>query len=257
MPRNKHVGLVHHVPFVIFPDTNLGSRLEQAFLCMTHAKMYLAINTLAIDSCLMGKSTLFRKSDLELATKLYEPIAKYGVVGLGAFGRFGGEDNMIGRALWHGIGSCHVMTCDVASDTLGTMSIAAYIRRRVRWIRVRKYMVIGATLVEPITESLVCGSIGLVGLRHFVVMPVSIFFILHISFWFAVDTEVFRTIQRVAPGMGGCKSQYEKPSFAFFYAWLARELLALPIWLYAMAGNRYTWRASHQTFRVKWAGELE
>ncbi|KAJ9107821.1 hypothetical protein QFC19_002727 [Naganishia cerealis] len=37
------VGLVHHVPFAWVPEKSFGSRLEQAYLNSTHAKMYLAI----------------------------------------------------------------------------------------------------------------------------------------------------------------------------------------------------------------------
>lgn len=53
--KRKPVGMVHHVPFAIFPDLSWGSRVEQAFLCTTHAKMYLAINKTEMDSCIMGR----------------------------------------------------------------------------------------------------------------------------------------------------------------------------------------------------------
>lgn len=53
-----------------------------------HAKMYLGINWLALDSCVMGKSTLFRRSDLDK------------VGGLEAFGKYLAEDNYIGLAVF-------------------------------------------------------------------------------------------------------------------------------------------------------------
>jgi ceramide glucosyltransferase len=37
------VGVVHHCPFAFIPQKSFGSRLEQAYLNTTHAKMYLAI----------------------------------------------------------------------------------------------------------------------------------------------------------------------------------------------------------------------
>ena len=40
-------------------------------------------------------------------------------------------------------------------------AVKDYIQRRVRWLRVRKYMVLLATLIEPTTESIICGK------RHF------------------------------------------------------------------------------------------
>lgn len=41
--RAGDVGVVHHVPFAFIPQKSFGSRLEQAYLNTTHAKMYLAI----------------------------------------------------------------------------------------------------------------------------------------------------------------------------------------------------------------------
>lgn len=152
----RPIGLVHHVPFPVFPDINLGSRVEQAFLSTTHAKMYLAINRTSIDSCVCGKSTLFRKSDLERATRAHEEkhrsrseikdamqglpdSDKYGIA---AFSQYLGEDNMIGRFLWHDAGMRHAIAPDVAANAVGHMSFESFFWRRTRWIRVRKYMVV-------------------------------------------------------------------------------------------------------------------
>ena len=64
-PNGDRVGLVHHVPLGVLPADTLASHVERVFLSTTHAKMYLAINAVAIDSCVMGKSNMYRKSDLE------------------------------------------------------------------------------------------------------------------------------------------------------------------------------------------------
>lgn len=106
--------------------------------------MYLAINQVAIDSCLTGKSTLFRRTDLAKGVANYRPLSKAGVAdkgGLDAFAAYLGEDNMIGSAIWHGAGLRHAMTGDVAGNTVGGMTLKAYFWRRVRWIRIRKTMV--------------------------------------------------------------------------------------------------------------------
>lgn len=42
-PKAGDVGLVHHVPYAVVYQKTLGSRVEEAFLNTTHAKMYLAI----------------------------------------------------------------------------------------------------------------------------------------------------------------------------------------------------------------------
>ena len=155
----KHpVGLVHHVPFAVYPDAQLGSRVEQVYLCSTHAKMYLAINRVAVASCVTGKSCLYRKSDLERASELKRergrlPLPPPGVTsepGLAAFGQYLGEDNEIGVALWEELGMRHAMGIEVAGNAVGTMSFQTFFRRRVRWIRVRKYMVLCVPPLSPV-----------------------------------------------------------------------------------------------------------
>lgn len=153
---SKPIGLVHHVPFPVWPDTNMGSRVEQAFLSTTHAKMYLALNETGIDSCVCGKSCMFTKTDLERATRAHNErskgkssvrdavnsLAEQDKYGIAAFGEYLGEDNMIGRFLWHDAGMRHAIAPDVAANGVGNMSLEKYFWRRVRWIRVRKYMVL-------------------------------------------------------------------------------------------------------------------
>lgn len=132
----------------------MGSRMEQAFLSTTHAKMYIAINATSIDSCVMGKSCLFRKSDFERAVEIRQSRTRRGSpasiqslpekdrLGIAAFNEYLGEDNMIGHAIWHEGGMRHAIAPDVAASAVGTMSFEQYFWRRVRWIRVRKYMVV-------------------------------------------------------------------------------------------------------------------
>lgn len=146
-PGERQIGLVHHLPFAIYPADDLGARVEQVFLCSTHPKMYLAINELAIASCVAGKSCLFRKVDLEAAAEKKRAGGKGlllagGEGGLAAFGKYLGEDNMIAEALWLELDMRHAMGTDIAGNTVGSMDYATFFRRRVRWIRVRKYMVV-------------------------------------------------------------------------------------------------------------------
>jgi ceramide glucosyltransferase len=109
--------------------------------------MYLAINQVQIASCVTGKSCLYKKSDLVKAAerKLEKgkltSKAREQEPGLATFGQYLGEDNEIGVAIWEELGMRHAMGGEMAGNTVGTMSFAKYFRRRVRWIRVRKYMV--------------------------------------------------------------------------------------------------------------------
>ncbi|EKM61310.1 glycosyltransferase family 21 protein [Phanerochaete carnosa HHB-10118-sp] len=237
-PKRKRIALVHHVPFAFATEAALGSHVEQAFLNTNHAKMYIAINTVAIDSCVNGKSNLYRRSDLERVDGTLKPVSSSGSTrdkGLPAFGRFLAEDNMIGLALWHELDVRHDLSCDVAHNAVGSMSLADYFWRRVRWIRVRKYMAFAATMAEPFTESIVAGCIAAASLHYLLGFPIWLFFPLHFLTWLLVDLDVYESLagHPVPPGLTRWK---------FIGAWALREGLALLIWSYAIWGSTVDWR---------------
>ncbi|KAH8835895.1 glycosyltransferase like family 2-domain-containing protein [Flagelloscypha sp. PMI_526] len=246
-PSPKHrIGLVHHVPFAIAAEPGIGTQVEEAFLNTNHAKMYLAINTFAIESCVMGKSNLYRRSDLEQVNGSMKPHpprpsnAAPGEYGLASFVNYLAEDNMIGAALWHELGLRHDLSCDIARNVVGNMSLRDYIMRRVRWIRVRKHMVLTATLMEPFTESVMLCAIASASLKHLFGVPVLLSIILHFVPWIWVDLDVYASL-----------AGHPLPAetrWNFFAGWIGRELLAFPIFLYAIVGkNTVTWRGREYT----------
>ncbi len=250
----KRIGIVHHVPFALVDENKIGSRIEAAFLNTNHAKMYIAINAVAVDSCVVGKSNMYRRSDIDRLNASLIPVREQvarrheaGTYGLAAFGRFLAEDNTIAAALWHELGLRHDLSCDVARNVIGNMSFMDYVWRRVRWIRVRKHMVLAATLLEPFTESIMVCTIGAICLKALFRMPVSIFVPLHFFLWLAVDLDVYASISG-----HGSRSQITIP---FLSAWFAREILAFPIWLIAITGSVIIWRG--QRYQVLKNGEAK
>lgn len=194
-PHGTRVGLAHHVPLGVTPhSTSFGSHIEATFLSTNHAKMYLAINALSIESCVMGKSNLYRKSDLDCVPDTFFNVASSGTRGetgaigsvafesaardgessvdsvsggpsraLARFGIYLAEDNMLATSLWRPpLNLAHTLiAADIARTSVGDVkSLHAYWKRRVRWIRVRRHMVPAATYIEPFTESLMCGVIA-------------------------------------------------------------------------------------------------
>ncbi|KAI8918489.1 glycosyl transferase family 21-domain-containing protein, partial [Powellomyces hirtus] len=212
------IGLVHHLPCGVRPLTN-GSCIEQMFLNTAHAKMYVTINKLSVASCLIGKSNLFRRSDL----------ADLG--GLENYGKYLSEDNIIGEAIW-AKGLRHRMTTDLAYQTLGSLSVLDYFHRRARWIRIRKYTVTAATLTEPFTESVVNGLLGALGFWKLMDIPILPFLAVHFATWITSDWLIATTLD---------KATRNKPA-SFFAGWIIREVFALPLWLFAMAGSTVEWR---------------
>lgn len=152
-----------------------GGRLDEAFLSSAHAKFYNAINTVAVAPCVMGKSTMFRRSHLNYITASNPDRTP----GLDFFSDNICEDHLIGDALWkkpqafeepgyqpalgehpEEWGKHAMLFGDMCFQPISHTSVAACIDRRIRWLRVRKFTVTAATFVEPGTESLVCSLYG-------------------------------------------------------------------------------------------------
>jgi ceramide glucosyltransferase len=141
-----------------------GGRLEELFLSSSHAKFYTAINTVLVAPCIVGKSNMFRKSHLDSLTS--EDTSKR-PAGIDYFSYNICEDHLIGDLLWRGkvpeeresgaaqLGKHCMVFGDLAIQPMAGMSVPDYAARRVRWLRVRKFTVTLATLVEPGTASYV------------------------------------------------------------------------------------------------------
>ena len=238
-----------------------GGRLEEVFMSSSHAKFYTAINTVLIAPCIVGKSTMFRRSHLNSLTQGQ---------GIDFFSENICEDHLIGDLLWKrkvpeevkgetwGKHAC--LYGDLAIQPMANMSLREYWSRRVRWLRVRKFTVTLATLVEPGTESFLCSAYG-----AFAATTLSFFhaklgisqtwpaalllWLLSVSIWCAADRVLYLHLHSAK----SVEVNEDTPAFArgrrrrslgeWLLAWLGREALALPIWLWAFwGGTRVQWR---------------
>lgn len=144
----------------------------------------------------------------------------------------------------------------------------SYITRRVRWLRVRKYMVLAATLLEPTTESILIGTMGLFGLTRLLPGSVSFWkaFIIHMFLWCLSDWIQYRTLcqNTVNDNVMNRSSIFSDPGYTYPFftpglhprsftdwigTWILRECLALPVWINAMCGSVIQWR--NRPFRIK------
>ncbi|KAH9982338.1 glycosyltransferase family 21 protein [Lactifluus volemus] len=238
-PPRRRIALVHHVPFVVSKRSHgsFGAQVEEAFLNTNHAKMYIAINTVAVDSCVIGKSNLLRRSDLEcldgsLIRQQYPDNEQRR--GLAAFGRFLAEDNMIALALWHELDLRHDLSYDIAYHTLEDMSLSDYVRRR-------DHMSLAAMILEPFTESVMLSAIVAMSLRFLTGIPIQLFVPAHFILWHLVDLDVYASLAgHPLPLSKWC---------SFLVAWLVRELLAF---LYGLEwrGRRYRMLRNGEAVRV-------
>lgn len=241
-----------------------GGRIEELFMSSAHPKFYTAINTVLIAPCIVGKSTMFRRSHLDSLT--------HGQ-GIDYFSRNICEDHLIGDLLWKNAvpeeqrgekwGKHAMVFGDLAIQPMAGMSVREYVARRIRWLRVRKFTVTLATLVEPGTESFLCSLYG-----AFAMTTVPFFhdrldiprtwtalaalWLFSVSIWCFMDWTLYKKLHSGA----SVEMDENTPSFArppkrgkrrpfltWFYAWLARESLAWPIWVWAVYGGvTVAWR---------------
>ncbi|GAM36165.1 hypothetical protein TCE0_018f05043 [Talaromyces pinophilus] len=272
-----------------------GGRLEELFLSSSHAKMYTAINTVSIAPCIVGKSNMFRKSHLNDLTESPDMAPVQGPArnpGIDWVSDQLCEDHIIGDWLWRnkvreekesrkGLGKHGMVFGDFAFQPVANMSVKAYIARRVRWLRVRKYTVLAATLVEPGTESIVCSLYGAFGMSTVVAKYLEThgytdlsaylqqwptFFLLwatSIFIWCMTDWTLYLKLhsgitveidQNTPPFARPLKTSSRdktsrRPFLQWLAAWTIRESLAFPIWFWAVyGGSTVTWR--NRSFQV-------
>ncbi|KAI0508989.1 glycosyltransferase family 21 protein [Xylaria bambusicola] len=258
-----------------------GGRLEEMFMATTHAKFYCAINTVGIAPCIVGKSNMFRKSHLDDATDpARNPILAQKSIplpkGIDHFSSYMCEDHVIGDLLWRtdipGFANHGLVYGDLAIQPMAGMSIRAYTARRVRWLRARKWTVLSATLVEHGVESLVCCFYLSFGLTTVPVVHDKLgipqtwsallwCWVLGVTVWILVDRAVFKRLHAglsisvdddtPAFARGSSRGGAEKRLFGeWLLAWVGREVLALPIWTWAVfLGTGVNWRG--RQFRVR------
>lgn len=252
-----------------------GGRLEEMFMSTAHAKFYTAINTVAVAPCIVGKSNMFRRSHLNFLTSSASPYSP----GIDFFSDNICEDHLIGDILWrkkvqeeidgqkfykHGM-----VFGDLCIQPMAGMPVREYIARRVRWLRVRKWTVALATAVEPGTESLLCSiyasfalttlpwSNEYLGIPH-TWLAFCVCWFVNVSAWICLDIILYNKLHsRASVEMDAdtptfVKSERgrpQRPIIQWAMAWLGREMLALPIWCWAvLGGTTVVWRG--RRFRV-------
>ncbi|TIC98985.1 Ceramide glucosyltransferase [Colletotrichum higginsianum] len=271
-----------HSPSLLdYVEKQGGGRLDEMFMATTHAKFYSAINTVGVAPCAVGKSNMFRKSHLDTVTDpLQNPILPAGKnlpKGIDYFSEYICEDHLIGDLLWRsklpGVKNHGLVMGDLAVQPMAGMSVRAYFARRARWLRARKWTVLAATLIEPGVECLLCcayfafavttlpwfhdsfgtaqtwGAMGLYWLAFVTIWMVCDWFTynrLHAGYTMEVDENTPKFARGTAtPGGAPPRSFLE-----WLPAWIGRELLAMPIWTWAVfCGSTVNWRG--RTFNVR------
>lgn len=271
-------------------NSNGGGRLEELFLSSSHAKMYTAINTVQVAPCIVGKSSMFRRSHLNFVTGTHQQQQQRDQKVGGARPRNPGidcisdhlcEDHIIGDWLWRfpsreelesgePMGRHAQVFGDYAFQPVAGMSVRAYIARRVRWQRVRKFTVLAATFVEPGTESILCSLYGAFALTTLAPPPLrdiiasgwpakawtfAGLWLTSMLLWVVTDRVLYRRLHSAATvevdehTPAPFARQRPRSFLPWLAAWIGREALAFPIWFWAFyGGSTVVWR--NRKFRV-------
>ncbi|KAI8904456.1 glycosyl transferase family 21-domain-containing protein [Gorgonomyces haynaldii] len=223
--ENQKVGLVHHIPCGGL-NTSFSGKLDALYMSATHARAYSALNALDLDSMVIGKSNMYRKSILDNAG------------GLENFAKFLSEDNEIGKAIWKQ-GYLHRIAPELCVQSMGKVTFSEYLSRRIRWIRIRKYVVPVATLLEPLTFLVVNAPVSAYFLAPYLNLSFYSFIAWQALFALASDFVMLSvTTQR------GGNEFSSLQVLNLLLVWPVSELLAPFIWLLAILGSDIKWRGS-------------
>lgn len=117
-----------------------------------------------------------------------------------------------------------------------------------------------STLVEPFTESILCGIVGAATFSFWLGTPAIALWLAHMLCWLALDVFIFTSLLPSSPSPPRTHPPHHDGPLTgflpFLRAWLARELLAFPIWLFAMCGNTVGWRDNGEVYKVKTDGTV-
>ena len=167
----------------------------------------------------------------------------------------------------HGLLAPH--PSNLATQPMARMPLTSYVDRRTRWLRVRKFTVTAATFVEPGTESLLCSAYGawavttLSWFHTHLNIPQTwtaffLVYLLSVTCWMITDRYTWHLLQHggTNTGVGNDRPIFTSPRSKrrglgqWILAWLGREVLALPIWIWAVVcGVTVVWRG-----RKYWVG---
>ncbi|MCJ1324416.1 hypothetical protein MMC10_001078 [Thelotrema lepadinum] len=279
-----------------------GGLLEEMFHSTSHAKFYTAIATAAIAPCTIGKSNMFRRSHLDALTQSHTSTQS---AGIDFFSNNICEDHLISDLLWksplpasvlakaeleglepdsdadsdsnghqpsaqnsYGKWGHHaLLPCPPCIQPLSSVSVGTYAARRTRWLRVRKFTVPVATLVEPGTECILATCLGAFSLTtpNFLLGWLGIEGVVPSTWatfggiwagsvvaWCMLDWRVWGMLQgwkgedgkgEGVPEFVGSAVKREGGVRQWLGAWGGREVLAWPVWAWAvLGGTTVLWR---------------
>lgn len=197
-----------------------GGMLEATYLNTFYARgLNLAFAT--GNPCVIGKSMLFRRS----------VAARFG--GLRALADYLAEDYALGEEM-RKLGLSVALADEAVPQHVGEYSFRSFWDRHLRWGRIRKAHAPAAFLAEPLFTPL--AAIAIAGAARGPVTALAT-----LAVWLGSDLILMRKFSGSLPAWAPL-------------AWVAREALALPLWIAVASGNSVQWRGA--TLHLSFGGKI-
>jgi ceramide glucosyltransferase len=151
------------------------------------------------------------------------------------------EDYVLGERM-HRMGLKVVIMPEPVKQNLGVYSLRTYFNRHLRWGRLRKVHAPLTYLFEPLTMPLVSALCGALAFERYGVSPI-LFFVISLCFSFGLDVLLLKEIS---------ESGLSRRTIP---AWIFRESIAFPFWVWTLCGNSINWQGNR--LRLRLGGTIE
>jgi ceramide glucosyltransferase len=239
-----------------------GAILEEVYAASTYARLYTAINIEKLDTCVTGKSTMFRKSDLEerrcTISSCRQPCNHSGLDGISAAIC---EDHTISAYLWHKAPfresyARHGMIYDELAIQPSCLTFLEFLSRHIRWIRCRKYASRVGTLLEPFTDGVLCSGVGAYAAKYWLHcittyprnnITLCIAWALSMGIFAILDRKTYIILRRWMSQVNHLEirstAATPRPLMSWIVVWAVKEFISFPVWFTAVfGGDKLEWR---------------
>ncbi|CAH8855877.1 unnamed protein product [Trichobilharzia szidati] len=211
------VAIVHQLPF--FSDhPGFVAAIEKVTFGCYMARSYMALNQLGVTCFTVG--------------------------GLAYFGKYLAEDYFLSSALCQK-GYRIVISSYPVMQNVSDSTLVSYIRRMVRWLRLRLNMLpLVSGVLEPLSESITLGLLFSLTMDYLFDIKFVYLMIIHFTIWITLDYALLCLVQN-------SKLPFSFPTFLL--AWITRELLVYVVFIKALS-NPWCIKWGDHYYRVHFGG---
>ena len=205
---------------------SLGGRIEQGIMSTFYARGLVLAHAIG-HPCVMGKSMLFRRSEMSLRA-------------LSDASYYLAEDYAMGLQARQKKLPVSLMSRPVYQHVSPEYGLKDFWKRHVRWGLLRKWMAAPVFVLEPFFYSFFLT--GLIGSHAGQWTSPAAFWAMHASLWLLGDGLLALAVD-------------QNPTWFSIPEWFVREALYLPMWCHMVVTNRIDWKT--HSFKIGRLGKIK